>query len=117
MPVTTYNLLFASGLKKSFKIGRNKLDVLKDVEINIKNAKFKTDHSPIENGCFCYTCKNFSRGYLSHLYKAAEMTYFRLASIHNLHYYLNLMRECRQAIIDQRWDKYKIAFYAKRDTK
>ena len=83
--------------------------------VNIKGAKFKEDKEPIDSKCSCYTCKNFTRAYLNHLYKANEMTYFRLASIHNLHYYLNLMREARAAILDKQWDKFRKQFYLKRN--
>ncbi len=82
--------------------------------INIRKAQFKTDEKPIDEACSCYACKNYSRAYLNHLYKAGEMTYFRLASIHNLHYYLNLMREAREAILNQKWDEFRKEFYAKR---
>jgi queuine tRNA-ribosyltransferase len=82
--------------------------------INIKKAEFKTDHKPIDEKCNCYTCQNFTRGYLNHLYKANEMTYFRLASIHNLHYYLQLMRDSREAILDNRWKEFKEEFYEMR---
>ena len=82
--------------------------------INIKNANFKEDVAPIDYECTCNTCINFSRAYLSHLYRAGEMTYFRLGSYHNLHYYLNLMKESRTAILEGSWDKYKLEFYKKR---
>ncbi len=85
--------------------------------INIKNANFKEDAGPIDDECTCYTCTNFSRAYLSHLYRAGEMTYFRLGSYHNLHYYLNLMREARAAIVEGSWDEYKLEFYKKRKKK
>jgi queuine tRNA-ribosyltransferase len=82
--------------------------------MNIRKAEFKTDHQPIDEKCECYTCKNFTRGYLNHLYRANEMTYFRLASIHNLHYYLNLMREAREAILNNNWVQFKKDFYSQR---
>ena len=82
--------------------------------INIRKAEFKLDHKPIDEKCSCYTCQNFSRGYLNHLYKAGEMTYFRLASIHNLHYYLQLMRDSREAILANRWQEFKKEFYEMR---
>ncbi|MGP1484656.1 MAG: tRNA guanosine(34) transglycosylase Tgt [Campylobacter sp.] len=82
-------------------------------KINIKSAKFATDHAPIDPECNCYTCKNFSRGYLSHLYRAGELTFFRLASLHNLHYYLNLMKQIRQAIINGNFAQFKKTFYNK----
>ena len=82
--------------------------------IKIKNAKYKLDDSPIDENCNCYTCKNFSRAYLNHLYRAKELTYFRLASIHNLHYYLNLVKEARNAILEGKFKVFKKEFYAKR---
>ena len=82
--------------------------------IKIKNAKYKLDDSPIDENCNCYTCKNFSRAYLNHLYRAKELTYFRLASIHNLHYYLNLVKEARNAILQGEFKEFKKEFYAKR---
>ncbi|NQY20750.1 MAG: tRNA guanosine(34) transglycosylase Tgt [Campylobacteraceae bacterium] len=82
--------------------------------VNIKNAKFKMDKDPIDLECGCYTCKNFTRAYLAHLYRAGEMTFYRLATIHNLHYYLNLMREAREAILADVWEDFKVKFYDKR---
>ncbi len=82
--------------------------------VNIKNAKHKEDESPIDEACECYTCKNHSRAYLNHLYRSGEMTYYRLASLHNLHYYLNLMREARIAILNDNWIQFKTDFYKKR---
>ena len=83
-------------------------------KINIKSAKFATDCAPIDPQCDCYACQNYSRAYLSHLYRAGELTFFRLASLHNLHYYLNLMRQMRDAIIAVEFEKFRRNFYAKR---
>ena len=85
--------------------------------LNIRNAKFKEDEKPLDIACHCYTCQNYSRAYLNHLYRSGEMSYFRLASIHNLHYYLNLMREARESIIEDRWREFKREFYEKRGVK
>lgn len=82
--------------------------------LNIKKAEYKDDASPIDEACDCYTCKNFSKAYLNHLYRAKEITYFRLGSIHNIHYYLSLMKEARNAILEDNWDEFKKDFYAKR---
>ncbi len=82
--------------------------------MNIRKAEFKEDSKPLDPECSCYTCKNYSRAYLNHLYKSGEMSYFRLASIHNLHYYLNLMRTARESILEDRWDQFKKEFYKKR---
>lgn len=86
-------------------------------KINIKSAKFATDRAPIDPECECYACQNYSRAYLSHLYRAGELTFFRLASLHNLHYYLNLMKQMREAIKDGKFAEFRIEFYAKRQAK
>jgi queuine tRNA-ribosyltransferase len=83
-------------------------------KFNIKNAQYKTDPLPIDPKCTCYTCQNFSRGYLNHLFRAGELTYYRLGSIHNLHYYLQLMRDAREAILENRWQEFKKEFYEMR---
>lgn len=86
-------------------------------KINIKSAKFATDRAPIDPECNCYACQNYSRAYLSHLYRAGELTFFRLASLHNLHYYLNLMKQMREAIKDGKFAEFRREFYAKRQAK
>ncbi|MDR0407658.1 MAG: tRNA guanosine(34) transglycosylase Tgt [Campylobacteraceae bacterium] len=83
-------------------------------KINIKSAKYIRDANPIDNECSCFTCKNYSRGYLNHLFRARELTFFRLATIHNLHYYLNLMHQMRKAIIANGFAEFKREFYARR---
>ncbi len=82
--------------------------------INIKGAAFKHDDTPIDHACACHTCKHYSRAYMHHLYRSKELSYFRLASLHNLHYYLTLMREARQAILTDTYCDFKKDFYAKR---
>ncbi len=82
--------------------------------LNIKAARYKTDHSPLDETCSCYTCRNYSRGYLNHLFRTKELTYYRLASIHNLHYYLTLVKEARKAIIQGDYATFKREFYARR---
>jgi len=82
-------------------------------KINIKRSIFNLDNRAIDDNCKCYTCLNFSRAYLSHLYRSKELTYFRLASIHNLYYYLNLMKDCREAILNNIWLDFRKNFYAK----
>jgi queuine tRNA-ribosyltransferase len=81
--------------------------------INIKGAKFKEDTNPIDTKCKCYTCQNFTRAYLNHLFRSGEMTYFRLASIHNLYYYLELMQQSRNAILNDNWAEFKKSFISK----
>ena len=83
-------------------------------KLNIKKREFVQDHIPIDSECECYTCKNYSRAYLNHLFRSKELTYFRLASLHNLHYYLNLMKSIRASIIEGRFKEFKKEFYSKR---
>jgi queuine tRNA-ribosyltransferase len=67
-------------------------------KLTIKNERFKNDHEPLDKGCECYTCKNFSRAYLRHLYIAREINSSILNSIHNIHFYLDFMSKIRYAI-------------------
>ena len=67
-------------------------------DVKIRNAKWRDDARPLDEACACYACRNFSRAYLYHLQKANEILGARLNTIHNLHYYLDLMRELRAAI-------------------
>ena len=83
-------------------------------KINIKAARFKGDNTPIDEKCDCVVCQNYSKGYLNHLYRAKELTYFRLASLHNLHYYLRLMKQMRKAIMQGRFSAFKKEFYSQR---
>jgi queuine tRNA-ribosyltransferase len=69
----------------------------------IKNQRFSTDPGPIDERCECYTCRNFSRAYLRHLYVSDELVALRLNSIHNVHFYLRLMAEARVAIEENRY--------------
>ncbi len=65
----------------------------------IKQARYRDDPSPIDPNCRCHTCSNYSRAYLRHLYQAGEILFATLATLHNLHYYLDIMRQIRQAIL------------------
>jgi queuine tRNA-ribosyltransferase len=65
----------------------------------IKQTRYKEDARPVDESCRCYTCQNFSRAYLRHLFLAGEMTFSTLATLHNLRRYLDIMREIRQAIL------------------
>jgi queuine tRNA-ribosyltransferase len=67
-------------------------------EVKIRNSKYKEDLGPLDDSCSCYTCKNFTRSYLHHLDRTKEMLGSTLNTIHNLHFYQNLMRDLRAAI-------------------
>jgi queuine tRNA-ribosyltransferase len=82
--------------------------------INICNARFREDEGPVDPSCDCYTCRNFSLAYLRHLYTAREILAYRLNTIHNVHYYVNLVKAMRGAIIAGTFDAFKKAFYGKR---
>ena len=83
-------------------------------DIKIRNARHRGDTNPLDQGCACYTCRNFSRAYLHHLQRANEILGARLNTIHNLHYYLTLAAELRQAIREGTLPDYAAAFHAAR---
>ncbi len=74
---------------------------------NIMNVKYETDELPIDPNCNCPTCRNFSRSYVRHLFKAGEMLGMRLAVMHNLYFYNNLMQEIRDALDEGRFESYR----------
>lgn len=82
-------------------------------KINITNAEFVEDFLPIDESCDCYTCKNYSRSYLCHLFRAKEMLGGTLATIHNLFFIVNLVKSIRQSILDDRFFEYKEEFFKK----
>ena len=75
--------------------------------MNLFNAKYELDQRPIEEGCQCPACRNYSRGYIRHLLKAKEMLGMRLCVLHNLYFYNTMMSEIRQAIEEGRYKEYK----------
>ena len=85
-------------------------------DIKIKNARHKDEDLPLDASCTCYTCSHFSRAYLHHLHRAGEILGARLNTIHNLHYYLQLMRELRVAIEENRFASYVAQFRRDRQT-
>lgn len=83
-------------------------------KLSIKSPRYALDESPLDSQCDCYTCRNFSRAYIHHLFRSSEITYHRLASIHNLRYYLNLLSSAREAILKGEFMEFRKDFYAKR---
>ncbi len=71
--------------------------------MQITNAKFSLDTDPIDPGCECYTCQNFTRSYIRHLFMADELLAQRLGSYHNVYFIVNLVRRIREAILDGRF--------------
>lgn len=79
--------------------------------ISIRNARFRNDPGPADPSCACYTCRNYSLAYLRHLYMAREMLAYRLNTIHNVHYYVHLVKAMRRAIVTGSFDRFQKAFY------
>ena len=79
--------------------------------INISNSKHKHDTQPVEPDCNCYTCQNFSRAYLRHLYMARELLAYRLNTIHNIHYFISFIKQVRAAIIADEFESFRKEFY------
>jgi len=75
--------------------------------VTIKSAIYKDDFSPLDPNCDCYTCKNFSKAYLRHLFNAREILAYELATIHNLRFYLNLVKEARKQILNDTFSFWK----------
>lgn len=82
-------------------------------KVNIKNSRYADDPEPLDPNCVCETCRNYSRAYLRHLFICGEVLSARLNTIHNLHYYLDLMRQMRLAIFENRFDGWVKNFYTR----
>jgi queuine tRNA-ribosyltransferase len=83
-------------------------------DLKIRNARHKDEDLPLDESCDCHACKNFSRAYLHHLHRAGEILGARLNTIHNLHYYLQLMREIRASIDAGAFESFRVRFAADR---
>ncbi len=83
-------------------------------EMNIRNARYAGEDQPLDSSCGCYTCRHFSRAYLRHLFMAKELLALRLNTLHNLSYYLTLMKEIRQAIERDTLPLFRQTFYEAR---
>ncbi len=78
--------------------------------VKIKNAEYKDDSNPLDENCACYTCKNYTRAYLNHLFRSNEILAARLGTIHNLHFYLDLLGQARLALNEDRYPEFKNNF-------
>jgi queuine tRNA-ribosyltransferase len=81
--------------------------------INISNSRYKDDTAPLDPECRCYTCRNYSRAYLRHLYLARELLVYRLNTIHNIHYFISFIRNLRKAIVVDEFDVFRKDFYCR----
>ena len=99
------------------RIARNGTGAFTDQgRLVIRNAQYAHDFGPIEEGCDCYACRNFSRAYIRHLIKAGEITGGRLATIHNLRYpSARLMERIRKAIQEDRYEEFRSEFFSHYD--
>lgn len=87
--------------------GRNAMFFTRKGILSIKNLIFKEDKNPVDDECECYTCKNFSRAYIRHLFQVKEILALQLATIHNIAFYMWLVREARQKILENRFKEWK----------
>lgn len=95
------------------RIARNGMAMTSHGKVAIKNAQYQRDFTPLDPECDCYTCKNYSRAYLRHLYKSNEILSSMLLTNHNLHFLVNMMGKIRQSIEEDRFLEYKKEFYDK----
>ncbi|MFH0845875.1 MAG: tRNA guanosine(34) transglycosylase Tgt [Patescibacteria group bacterium] len=95
------------------RLARNGTLYTKNGKINILNAKFKNDFLPIDEGCGCYMCQNYTKAYLAHLFRSKEMLAGTLASIHNLYFIINLVKNIRKAILENSFLEFKESFLKK----
>lgn len=98
------------------RVARHATVYTADGTVNLRGAQYRTDETPLENGCTCYACKNFSRAYIRHLLKAGEILGLSLVSLHNVHFYLQLMREIRTALRENRFAQFRRDFVGRYKT-
>ena len=89
------------------RLARNGAAYSHEGRLNLFNARFVADMSRLDEKCDCYTCENYSRAYIAHLFRAEEMLAATLLSIHNLYFVVNLVKEARKAIVEGRWEEFK----------
>ncbi|MBN1484814.1 MAG: tRNA guanosine(34) transglycosylase Tgt [Chloroflexia bacterium] len=94
------------------RMARNGTLLVRSGRVNIRNAQYERDAGPVQEDCECYACRNFSRAYLRHLFRSREILGLRLATIHNLHFLLDLMGQARQHILAGSFARFKEQFLA-----
>ena len=99
------------------RLARNGTAFTSTGTLNLKNAEFARDKRPIEDSCDCTSCREFSRGYIRHLIKAEEILGLRLITLHNLHFYLDLMRQARDKIDKGTFDGFRGEFVSNYETR
>ena len=81
--------------------------------LRIKNARFAEDFAPLDETCQCKTCRHYTRAYIRHLFQTNEILGLHLATYHNVHFFLQLMRDMRRAIVDDCFANWQAAFFAR----
>ena len=94
------------------RLGRNGTLYTKNGKIHIENAEFRQDLGPVDPGCECQTCAHYTRSYIAHLFRGNEMLAGTLSSIHNIHFLVNLVKDIRQSILDDKFEEFKGSFLA-----
>ena len=92
------------------RVARNGMAMIHTGRMNMKNKQYERDFCPIEVSCGCYTCRNYTRAYIRHLYKSEELLAFRLVTIHNLYFLLQFMRDMREAIVQGNFSEFREHF-------
>lgn len=92
------------------RVARNGMVMIHTGRMNMKNKQYERDFRPIEESCGCYTCRNYTRAYIRHLYKSEELLVFRLVTIHNLYFLLQFMRDMREAIVQGNFSEFREHF-------
>jgi queuine tRNA-ribosyltransferase len=92
------------------RYGRNGTAFTSEGKITIRNAPYTEDFNPLDKNCSCYACRNFSRAYLRHLFNTEEILGLSLVSLHNVYFYLDMMRQIRKAISENRFNEFKEDF-------
>ena len=92
------------------RIGRHGTAFTSNGKLVVKNKKYSEDLKPLDENCNCYVCRNYTRGYIRHLFKSGEILGMRLTTYHNLYFLVNLMKDIRTAIIDKRFKEFKEKF-------
>jgi queuine tRNA-ribosyltransferase len=95
------------------RYGRNGSAITCEGKLTVRNGEFKSDDKPLDSHCDCYTCKNFSRAYLRHLFNSSEMLGLRLVSLHNVHFFIKFTKDIREAIKENKFTEFKDSFLNK----
>lgn len=94
------------------RVARNAAVFTREGRINLRNEKYRFDSSPLDSECDCHICKNFTKAYIRHLFKAKEISACRMTSYHNIYFMKKIMVKMREAILADRFTEYRDEFFA-----